>query len=304
MLVRTWFGIFTLEGERICDAKLFQKNIETILDRVVEGSLLLRGRVGGMDLCELALRYGFVGSKEEYDSMLHELNIRLAKRQITQAANTGDAHIIAAVEAIDDIDETSNILGERLKEWYILNFNGTDLRGDELARHVIGMKETANETELKMVQSFAASLLGLYGTRLSIEEFLKENMQKHAPNLTSIAGHTLGARLLSMAGSLERLASMPSSTIQVIGANNALFKHLKGRAPSPKHGVIFRHPLVNAVPKKLRGRIARAVAAKISLAVRYDFYSGEIKNGLREDMEKKILDIKKRHAKNISSVKL
>ncbi|HEY9205041.1 MAG TPA: rRNA biogenesis protein [Candidatus Methanoperedens sp.] len=303
MQVRTWFGNFTLEGERICNAELFQKNIETILDRVVEESLLLRGRVAGMDLCELALRYGFVGSKEEYDSMLHELNIRLAKRQITQAANTADARIIAAVEAMDDIDETSNILAERLKEWYILNFNRTDLRGDELARHVIGMKETANEPELKMVQSFAASLLGLYGTRLSIEEYLKEKMQKHAPNLTSVAGHTLGARLLSMAGSLERLASMPSSTIQVIGANNALFKHLKGRAPSPKHGMIFRHPLLNTAPKKIRGKIARAVASKISLAARYDYYSGELRESLPEDMEKKILDIKKRHARKRLSVK-
>ncbi len=301
MQVRTWFGTFTLEGERIIDARLFQKNSETILDRAVEGSLLLRGSVAGMDLCELALRYGFVDSKEEYDSMLHELNIRLAKRRIAQAANTADARIIAAVEAIDDIDETSNILSGRLKEWYILNFNGTDLGGDELARHVIGMQRAANEPESKLVQSLAASLLGLYGTRLSIEEYLKENMRKHAPNLTSIAGHTLGARLLSMAGSLEKLASMPSSTIQVIGANNALFKHLKGRAPSPKHGVISRHPLINNAPKKLRGKIAKAVASKISLAVRYDYYSGELRESLQEDLEKKILDIKKRYSRKISS---
>ncbi len=303
MQVRTWFGTFTLEGERIIDAELFQKNLETTLDRVIEESLLLRGSVAGMDLCELALRYGFVGSKEEYDGMLHELNIQLAKRQMTQAEETRDARIIAAVEALDDINETSNILAERLKEWYILNFNGIDLRGDELARHVIRLRGTVNEPELKIVQSFAASLLGLYGTRLSIEEYIKENMQKLAPNLTNIAGHTLGARLLSMAGSLERLASMPSSTIQVLGANNALFKHKKGRAPSPKHGVIFRHPLLNTAQKKLRGKIARAVASKISLAARYDHYSGELRESLPEDLEKKILDIKKRYARQKSSVK-
>ena len=118
-------------------------------------------------------------------------------------------------------------------------------------------------------------------------------MNELAPNLTLIAGHTLGARLLSIAGSLERLAGMPSSTIQVIGASNALFKHLKGKATSPKHGVIFRHPLVNSAPKHQRGRIARAVASRISLAARLDYYSGELKTGLQEELMKKVQEIRK-----------
>ena len=85
----------------------------------------------------------------------------------------------------------------------------------------------------------------------------------------------LGARLISLAGSLEKLAEFPSSTIQVIGASKALFKHLRARAPSPKHGIIYSHPLINTAPWWVRGKIARAVAAKLSLAARIDFYSGE-----------------------------
>jgi len=115
----------------------------------------------------------------------------------------------------------------------------------------------------------------------------------------NVAGYLLGARLLSIAGSLEKLASMPSSTVQVIGASNALFKHLKGKASSPKHGMIFRHPYVNTAPKRLRGKIARAVAAKISFAARYDMYSGKIYNNLPFELEKKVVNIRKQ-AKKLS----
>jgi len=139
--------------------------------------------------------------------------------------------IIAAVEAIDDLNETGSVLSERLKEWYILNFENTRLSGEDLARKIIGMEETGESSQLKIMQIFSSSLLALFETRDRIEEYLKDNMPIIAPNITNIAGHILGARLLSIAGSLEKLAFMPSSTIQVIGANNALFKHLKGKAP-------------------------------------------------------------------------
>ena len=291
MQLRTWFGIFTLDENKITDVELFQNDIDTILDRLAHEPLLLRGKVCGTELRELAVKHGFVSSNEEYDRLLHEINIRLVKEQLVQSV-TPDRQIIAAVEAIDDIDTTSNILVERLKEWYILNFDKTDRKGSELARHVIEIKEPANE--LKIMQSFASALLGLYETRVSIEQHLKESMQKVAPNLTNIAGYLLGARLIRIAGSLERLASMPSSTVQVLGANNALFKHLKGKAPSPKHGVIFRHPFINTAPKWQRGKIARALSAKISLAARYDRYSGTLKEELHEELLKKVNDIKKR----------
>ncbi|MCZ7396249.1 MAG: rRNA biogenesis protein [Candidatus Methanoperedens sp.] len=298
MQVKTWFGSFTLDEGRITNVELFQKDIDSLTQRIIEEPMLLRGEVAGEDISDLAVKFGFVRSGEEYDRMLHELNIALAKKRIAQAV-TPDRRIIAAIEAIDDIDETGNILADRLKEWYILNFDETHLKGEDLAHHIIGMEVTEKtlEKDLKLMQSFAASLLGLYSARLSIEEYLKEKMPVIAPNLTNIAGHALGARLLSIAGSLERLASMPSSTVQVIGANNALFKHLKGKAPSPKHGIIFRHPLINTAPRWQRGKIARALSSKISLAARYDHYSGELKKNLVPELTAKVEDIKKRYPK-------
>lgn len=294
MQMRTWFGIFTLDEGRIMDVELFQKDMDPIIYRLIEEPLLLRGEVAGIDIRDLALKYGFVISNDEYDRMLHEVNIRLAKRQLAQAV-TPERQIIAAVEAIDDLNETGNILAERLKEWYLLNFGETRLKGEDLAGHVIEMQNEGN-APIKIMQNLASCILGLRDTRSSIEEYLKEKMPVIAPNLTNIAGHILGARLLSISGGLERLASMPSSTVQVIGANNALFKHLKGKAPSPKHGVIFRHPLVNTAPGRNRGKIARALASKISLAARYDYYSGELKEGLLEELRAKVEKIRKSHS--------
>lgn len=294
MQIKTWFGIFTHDKDRITNIELFQKDLDVILDCVLAEPLLLRGKIAGEDIRDLAIKHGFVASHKEYDTLLHDLNIRLAKKQVENAV-TPDRQIIAAVEAIDDLDETGNILAERLREWYMLNLGETNLKGRELANYITGMKEPGSEP----MKSLSSSLLGLYKSRLSIEEYLKKSMQETAPNLTNVAGYLLGARLLSIAGSLEKLASMPSSTVQVIGASNALFKHLKGKASSPKHGVIFRHPYVNTAPKRLRGKIARAVAAKISLASRYDMYSGKINESLPVELEKKVANIRKQ-AKKLS----
>ncbi|MFZ3168414.1 MAG: rRNA biogenesis protein [Candidatus Methanoperedens sp.] len=292
MQIRTWFGIFNVENNTIINAEIFPNDLSSITKRLLHEPLLLRGNVAGSDLRDVAVKYGFAGSNDEYDRLLHELEIMLAKEQVAQTV-TPDRRIIAAVEAIDDLNETGNVLSERLREWYIMNFEDTILKGEELARKIIGMDEPGKAADLKIMQSFSSSLVASYETRDRIEEYLKENMPLIAPNITCITGHILGARLLSIAGSLEKLAFMPSSTIQVIGANNALFKHLKGKAPSPKHGVIFRHPLINTAPKWQRGKIARVLAAKISLASRYDLYSGEVKEDLQQELRSKVEAIRK-----------
>ena len=299
MQIRTWFGIFTLDDNRIINVELFQKDLDSITKHLLEEPLLMRGRVAGSDLCDLAIKYGFAGSKSEYDTLLHELNINLAKEQVAMSI-TPDSKIIAAVEAIDDLNETSNLLSERLKEWFIMNFEDTDLKGEELARNIVEMNDDSED--ILILKGFSCSLLELYKTRREIEEYLKVNMPHTAPNITGIAGHLLGARLLSITGSLKNLASMPSSTIQVIGANNALFKHLKGKAPSPKHGVIFRHPLINTAPRWQRGKIARALASKISLAARYDLYSGELKEDLSRELMMKVDVIRKQPAKTMKKI--
>jgi nucleolar protein 56 len=295
MQIRTWFGIFTIDDNRITNVELFQKDLHSITKSLLKEPLLMRGTIAGSDLCDLALIYGFACSKNEYEALLHEVNINFAKERVAMTI-TPDLKIIAAVEAIDDLDETSNLLSERLKEWFIMNFEGSDLKGEELARSIDEIKDDSEE--MLVLKSFSKSLLGLYRTRGEIEEYLKETMPRTAPNITNIAGHLLGARLLSITGGLKDLASMPSSTIQVIGAHNALFKHLKGKAPSPKHGVIFRHPLIITAPRWQRGKIARALASKISLAARYDQFSGELNDHISRELMMKVDAIRKQPEPN------
>ncbi len=291
MQLRTWFGIITVENETIKEVELFQKDIASLAKRANQEFPLLRGTIAGSNIRELAINSGFVNSVEEYDRILHEVTIRLAREQVTQTL-TPDRDIIAAAETFDELNKYENILSEGIREWFILNFGETDLEGEELAKNILEMRYDDNSYG-GVMKELSLTLVQLLNTRKLIEKYLRENMPLMAPNLSSVAGPILGAGLLSIAGSLEKLASMPSGTIQVLGANNALFKHLRGKAPSPKHGLIFRHPSVNGAPKWQRGKIARALASKIAIAARYDHYSGELKEDFAHDLKLKVEAIRK-----------
>jgi nucleolar protein 56 len=311
--VNTWFGTLEINktGE-ILQSELFSKDILEL----ARNSLALRENrqnlpPAGFDLKATALDCGFVESSAEYYFLLHEVTLEAAKLQVSEAL-TPDQRIIQAVEALDDINETTNSLSERLFEWYGAYFPESGLYGEALAifvkkygsrenidsenplylkaRDSMGAKlESADEILLK---SFAENVCSLYEQRRQAETYIGKSMEALAPNLSLIAGPMLGARLISLAGSLGSLAAFPSSTVQVIGASKALFKHLRARAPSPKHGIIYSHPLINTAPWWMRGKIARAVAAKISLAARIDFYSGEKDPSLAEKLEIKIEQIR------------
>jgi len=106
-----------------------------------------------------------------------------------------------------------------------------------------------------------------------------------------------GCQTAGHCGSSKKLASMPSSTIQILGAEKALFKHLRGNATSSKHGIIFQHPLVKESPWWLRGTIARVLAAKISIAMRIDYYSGTFDEDIARDLYRKVDDLHKKYPK-------
>ncbi len=95
-------------------------------------------------------------------------------------------------------------------------------------------------------------------------------MQALAPNLTAVVGELVGARLICHAGSLVNLAKCPASTVQILGAEKALFKAIKTKHNTPKYGIIYQASLVNATASKFKGKVSRALAAKCSLCVRCD----------------------------------
>jgi len=120
-------------------------------------------------------------------------------------------------------------------------------------------------------------------------------MQKIAPNLSAILGTAVGARILGRAGSLKKMASLPASTIQVLGAEKALFRSLKTGSQPPKHGLLFQHAMVHAAPRWQRGKIARAVAAKAVIAARVDVYGEGLNQTLLEKLNVRVDEIGKKY---------
>ena len=125
-----------------------------------------------------------------------------------------------------------------------------------------------------------------------MEKEVSSSAENLAPNLSCLAGSVLAARLISRAGSLRRLAKMPSSSIQIMGAEKSLFKHLNGHAPSPKHGIIYRHPAVIGAPKRLRGKVARTLSGKLAIAARLDYFGQGLSPDLMKTLEKRLTDIR------------
>lgn len=314
--IRTWFGIFSIENGNIVSCELYPKDVKTLADRLLETPTALETSiVCERDIRSLAKDWNFVTSVEEYDTIFHEVNLEHAVYQITSAVSDEQV-LIRCIESVDDMDKITNALSERLNELYDLNFPGIDLKGEDLVRFIADHGITAgadmwtindekvlycnvNSKRIELpglladnIKSMAVNILGLYESKDQISGYIDTYMNKYFPNLSAVAGPRIGARLLGIAGGAKKLSSMPSGTIQVLGAQRALFKHLKGTAPSPKHGVIFQHPIIKDSPWWLRGRMARLLSSSISQAIRIDHYSGSYRHELTRDLDRKIEDLR------------
>jgi len=246
-----------------------------------------------------------------------------AKLQTQEALSQKDALIIQAVRSIDDLDEVKSLLQQRLNEWYKVNFPDLRVNDDVLAKIAaeFGSKEhyqdeklaeIASETKAhaimvaaaasygakfdkddsNAVKEFAKQIAGIMEARKETEEYVNSMVEKELKNVAFMLDPLLAARLLALAGSLKNLAEMPASTIQVIGAERSLFKHLRQHTRPPKHGIIFQHPAINSAPLHQRGRIARALAAKLAIAAKADFYTQHfIAPKLKEQFEKRLKQI-------------
>jgi nucleolar protein 56 len=151
--------------------------------------------------------------------------------------------------------------------------------------------------DLKQIKELAEINLRIYDLRDGLEKYIDDTMKEVAPNMRELVGSSLGGRLIALAGSLEGLAKKPASTIQVLGAEKALFRSLKTGARPPKHGIIFQHQYIHSAPRWQRGKIARALAGKLSIAARVDAFGGEfIANSLKNILDKRVNDIQKKYS--------
>ncbi|TKX59953.1 NOP58 family protein [Halorubrum sp. SS7] len=239
----------------------------------------------------LAVESGFADSPDDYYDRLHEASVAATREAVRERERADDAQLIHAVRAMDDAERVANELAERAVEWAGSLFDDVE-SGVEGAR-AIAAREPESEVERRAV-SLAARAADLDDERAELAATIGRIAPAVAPNLSEMAGPELAARLIALAGGLESLAKKPSGTVQVLGAEDALFAHLSGRAPSPKHGIIYTHEFVRGTRPADRGSAARALAGKLTLAARADHYAGERRAQLHEDLRERMATIRTR----------
>lgn len=231
--------------------------------------------------------------------------LKKAKQRIGEKTSEADIQIIKSINLQEDLENVFNLLSEQLIEWYGYSFPELrqSIRDNELLLKVsqLGSKknldskkllETASKEtiekilekaknsfggefkkeEYEIISEFSTSLLALKGLEKKNSSFIEQKVKDYAPNMNEICGAMLAAKLIAKANGLKKLAFLPSSTIQLLGAEKALFRHLKSGAKPPKHGIILQHQLVKSASKQEKGKAARRLAAKISIAAKKDYF--------------------------------
>lgn len=276
------------------------------------------------NLESILISVGFLSEDEDIDEedellknneKLSEIYEKLAILKIKKASQEEDKLLIQAINSIDDLDESISKLVERIRDWYTVYFPEMDTisnnetyikmiaenenRADIIQNYPEHFKSTFSagadieEEDLLMLKTFASSLYALQNSRAELENYIDVKMEAIAPNLRDLLGASLGAKLIAHIGSIKQLATYPASVIQIMGAEKAIFRHLKTGERPPKHGLIFQHPQVRGAKWWNRGKVARTLALKITLAVRKDVFSGEYDPNIAKDFLEKVEKIEK-----------
>lgn len=306
---RSPIGIFAFsEDGKLLHYKLFDKKPEKAANQINEDKDFLQGYeiIEKNDLLrkyvrEYAISLGFASSQKELNEFLSRFGIILSKKRVNISR---DKFIVHSCNALININNTINLFAERLHEWYLLHYPETQLSQKELIENIIkyGSRENfpdfkessgielTNEDE-KILKSHAELITVLQEKKTETEKYVKELVKETAPSFSSLIDPILAARMITLAGSLERLSKMTASTIQLLGAEKALFRHLKKKGKSPKYGIIYNDVHIQNAPEKARGKVARILASKLMLAARIDFYSKRFEPRLKEELEKELKGI-------------
>jgi len=277
------------------------------------------------------IQAGFAENERDAYLQLRQFALDFSSTKVRRISEKLDLHISQSINALDELDKIINVIGARLREWYGLHFpeldyliqniftyaeivrlagNRTNIDLTMLENLGIERKKTEMilvaverskggdilEENLSIIKKLANEVIMQTELRRILAYQIEEMMEKIAPNIKDILTATVAARLMAKAGSLQKLSVMPSSTIQIIGAEKALFRSLKTGAPPPKHGILFQHPILHSAPKWQRGKMARAIASKVAIAVRIDlFRNGEKEAHISEQLNKRIAEIQEKY---------
>jgi len=247
---------------------------------------------------------------ENIDRMSLGLSHSMSRSKLKFSADKVDSMIIQAVKMLDDIDKDLNVYAMRTKEWYGWHFpelaktlndnlayarvviaagyrtnipdtDLSDILPEELEQAVkaaadISMGTDITEADMANIKSLAEQVESYTTYRAELSSYLEHRMRAIAPNLTALVGTLVGARLISHQGSLLALSKAPGSTIQILGAEKALFRALKTKHDTPKYGLIYHSSLVGQATGRGKGKMARMLSAKVALGARVDALDDEL----------------------------
>lgn len=274
---------------------------------------------------------GFAENEHDAHMQLRQFALDFSSNKVRRISEKLDLHISQSINALDELDKIINVIGARLREWYGLHFPELDYLIQNIFTYAEIVKLAGNrnnidlnmlenlgieskradmilvavqrskggdilEENLSIIKKLANEVIMQTELRKILAQQIEEMMEKIAPNIKELLTATVGARLMAKAGSLQKLSVMPASTIQIIGAEKALFRSLKTGAPPPKHGILFQHPILHSAPKWQRGKMARAIASKVAIAARIDlFRNGEKDLHISEQLNKRIAEIQEKY---------
>jgi nucleolar protein 56 len=292
-LITKWFGTFLCNETGIEKEILFPKQEKEIVQRLqeIENNAILAEekkivkntpiivhekrlqQLGSYDPEALTFKT-LVITPQEFgfsQDLLHKASLLLAQERVNKQLQSEDLQIIQMVNALDDLIQTANLLTERVSSWSLL------------------------PTSKKKLKPFEKTIAAVNDEMKRLQDQIEQDMIRIAPNTSKIIGPLIGARLIALAGGMHQMAMMPASTIQILGAEKALFRFKKEGGRPPKHGVIFQHSIINCAPKNERGKIARLLAIKISTAIKADvFTKRDIANELQLEIDKRLQEIRKK----------
>mmetsp|Transcript_31391 Transcript_31391/g.68634 ORF Transcript_31391/g.68634 Transcript_31391/m.68634 type:complete len:519 (-) Transcript_31391:15-1571(-) len=232
------------------------------------------------------------------------LSHSLSRYKLKFSPDKVDTMIVQAIGLLDDLDKELNTYAMRVREWYgwhfpemtkivtdniayakVVKFMGmrenaadkdfSEILAEEAEQElkdaaVVSMGTDVSDEDMQYIANLADQVIALSEYRAQLSDYLRSRMQAIAPNLTVLVGELVGARLIAHAGSLMSLAKYPASTLQILGAEKALFRALKTKRETPKYGLIYHASLIGQSAPKFKGKMSRVLAAKCALSCRVD----------------------------------
>jgi nucleolar protein 56 len=321
------FDDFVFDNRKLKDITLQDLGYNTSFEK-----LSLEFKNFRFNLSDQLKKIGITKTRDEILSFFKRVEEHLIKEQISQFGSKGDVEVIQIIETLDILKKSLSLFSSRMREWYGLHFPELvdkiiedniliarliSVLGhrDNFTYNQIDQEFGFKEERIKMLQNLASQSMGAdidlniikkYANEiLSLDEFIHELeghldlvMEQIAPNLFALVGGLIGAKLIAKAGSLKKLAFMPASRIQLLGAEKALYRFLKTGEKRPKHGLIFQWNLIRGSKAWNRGKISRVISGKIAISAKVDYFEGEfVADVLSKAINEKIREIEKKYPK-------